>query len=125
ALDELVPQPPRVVRLRGVGTARDAQLLEPYELDLSTLRGGGLERLLEQDLGAARELAAADSQEAAHVCSVCSLMDRMQELDPVWPGSTDYDAARAIWNAMHDRRPAVVLRPRTPAGVAAAIAYAR
>ncbi len=52
-------------------------------------------------------------------------MDSMQELDPVWPDSADYDAARAIWNAMHDRRPAVVLRPRTPAGVAAAVAYAR
>jgi FAD/FMN-containing dehydrogenase len=43
----------------------------------------------------------------------------------VWPGSPDYDTARAVWNAMHDRRPALIARPRTPAEVAEAIAYAR
>jgi FAD/FMN-containing dehydrogenase len=43
----------------------------------------------------------------------------------VRPGDADYDAARAIWNAMHDRRPALIARPRTPEDVAAAIRYAR
>jgi FAD/FMN-containing dehydrogenase len=52
-------------------------------------------------------------------------MNRMQEVDVVRPDSPDYDAARAVWNAMHDRRPALIARPRSAAGVAAAIAHAR
>jgi FAD/FMN-containing dehydrogenase len=46
-------------------------------------------------------------------------------MQAIRPGSPDYDAARAVWNAMHDRRPALIVRPRTPAEVAEAIAYAR
>ena len=41
------------------------------------------------------------------------------------PPEAGYDAARAIWNAMHDRRPALIVRPRSAPGVAAAIRYAR
>jgi FAD/FMN-containing dehydrogenase/SAM-dependent methyltransferase len=41
------------------------------------------------------------------------------------PDEAGYDAARAIWNAMHDRRPALVARPRSARDVAAAIGYAR
>ena len=43
----------------------------------------------------------------------------------IGPGEAGYDAARAIWNAMHDRWPALILRPRSAPDVAAAIAYAR
>src|SRR4051794_40205269 len=43
----------------------------------------------------------------------------------VAPGAPDYDAARAIWNAMHDRRPALIVRPRGAQDVAVAIRHAR
>jgi FAD/FMN-containing dehydrogenase len=43
----------------------------------------------------------------------------------VGPDDVGYDAARAVWNVMHDRRPALVARCTSPAEVAAAIAYAR
>jgi hypothetical protein len=41
------------------------------------------------------------------------------------PNEVGYDAARAIWNAMHDRRPALIARPQSAPDVAAAIRYAR
>jgi FAD/FMN-containing dehydrogenase len=43
----------------------------------------------------------------------------------VGPDDACYDASRAVWNVMHDRRPALVARCSSPADVAAAIAYAR
>jgi FAD/FMN-containing dehydrogenase len=43
----------------------------------------------------------------------------------ICPGQDGYDAARQIWNAMHDRRPALIARPASARDVAAAIRHAR
>ncbi|WP_230396583.1 FAD-binding oxidoreductase [Streptomyces blattellae] len=41
------------------------------------------------------------------------------------PGDDGYDDARAIWNAMHDARPALILRATGTADVCAAVDFAR
>jgi FAD/FMN-containing dehydrogenase len=41
------------------------------------------------------------------------------------PGDSRYDTARSVWNAMIDRRPAIILAPRTTEDVVRAVRYAR
>jgi FAD/FMN-containing dehydrogenase len=43
----------------------------------------------------------------------------------VLPGDPGYDQARAVWNGMADRRPALVVRPVDVDGVVAALRFAR
>jgi FAD/FMN-containing dehydrogenase len=51
---------------------------------------------------------------------------RRSFLGEVITGADDaYDDARRLWNAVHDRRPAVILRPRKASEVATAIAFGR
>jgi FAD/FMN-containing dehydrogenase len=45
--------------------------------------------------------------------------------DVVRPGERGYDSARAVWNGMVDRYPALVVRPTTAADVVTALRFAR
>ena len=43
----------------------------------------------------------------------------------ITPADATYDEARRLWNAIHDRRPAVIARPSSAREVAAAVAFGR
>jgi FAD/FMN-containing dehydrogenase len=43
----------------------------------------------------------------------------------ITPEDAGYDEGRRLWNAIHDRRPAVIVRPTTAQQVAAAVQFAR
>jgi FAD/FMN-containing dehydrogenase len=47
------------------------------------------------------------------------------EGEVVRPGDPEYELRRSVWNAMHDRRPALIARCTTARDVAAAIEYGR
>jgi FAD/FMN-containing dehydrogenase len=54
-------------------------------------------------------------------------LDRLRRscAEVIAPADPGYDEARRLWNAIHDRRPAVVARPANAPEVAAAVAFAR
>jgi hypothetical protein len=64
-------------------------------------------------------VAAAPDDEAIHV-----LADRLRG-QILRPDDPSYDAARQVWNAMIDRRPALIARCAGAADVIAAVAFAR
>jgi FAD/FMN-containing dehydrogenase len=45
--------------------------------------------------------------------------------DVITPADGSYDDARRLWNALHDRRPAAIVRPRNASEVATAICFGR
>ena len=45
--------------------------------------------------------------------------------DVITPADATYDEARRLWNAIHDRRPAALVRPRNAADVATAVRFGR
>lgn len=59
--------------------------------------------------------------------SIAALTDlrQRQDVDLIMPEDSRYEDARRVWNAMIDRRPGVIARPRTAEGVAACIRLAR
>lgn len=58
----------------------------------------------------------------------CDQLKRLRDTfagEIVTPVDVDYDDARRPWNAVHDRRPAVIARPGKSVDVASAIRFAR
>src|SRR5512146_3326046 len=54
-------------------------------------------------------------------------LDRLRRscAEVITPGDTGYDEGRRLWNAVHDRRPALIARPTTAQEVIAAVRFAR
>ena len=54
-------------------------------------------------------------------------LDQLRRMcgDVITADDTSYDEARRLWNAIHDRRPAVIVRPTTAEKVATAVRFAR
>jgi FAD/FMN-containing dehydrogenase len=74
---------------------------------------------------AAKEITMAErSIDAPDGARVARLRRRLQG-QVLLPGEDGYHQARQVWNAMVDRRPAVIARCTSPADVAAAVGFAR
>ena len=67
------------------------------------------------------------TQRATHALHEAIIADLKSSLrgDLLQPGDEGYDAARAVWNGMIDRRPALIARCRGAADVIASVNFAR
>jgi FAD/FMN-containing dehydrogenase len=87
----------------ALGRAKDAARSVPSEIRAVKLNG------------------AATSVEAAALRELAGSLEGQLLLD----GDFGYDGARRIWNGMHDRHPAAIVRARSTADVANAVSFAR
>src|SRR5438874_6510700 len=65
------------------------------------------------------------SAQGSHSDLIRERLAKTPEGDVLLPGDPGYDAARAVWNAMVDRRPRLIARCRSVADVRAAVRAAR
>ena len=77
-------------------------------------------RAIPSEIGAVKLNGAATSIEAAALRELAGSLDGQLLLD----GDFGYDGARRIWNGMHDRRPAAIVRAQSTADVANAVRFA-
>jgi FAD/FMN-containing dehydrogenase len=77
---------------------------------------------------ASRDAMAITRQDGAMTAPTAAYVDELRRSilgDVIVPTDARYDDARRLWNAVHDRRPAVIARPTSGEEVATAIRFAR
>ena len=89
--------------------------LWPARSLLAQIAAAGGELAAKTLTGAATTLSAADVEALG-----AALRGRL-----ILPGQTDYDGARRVWNAMIDRRPALIARCASPSDVMQVVNFAR